>query len=100
MGRFAIVYDRQAIEELAGLRKFDQVRIVEAIERHLADQPTRLSGRSIKRLEPPVLADYRLRVGEYRVFYNVDSPAMRVHVIAVRFKGRLTLEEAASGQDH
>ena len=70
------------------------------LERHLTEQPTLLSRTAIKKLDPPVLATHRLRVGDYRVFYNVDEAASTVQVVAVRWKGGTTLEEAASGEGH
>ncbi len=97
MGRFAIEYDELAVAELCALRRFDQVAILDAIERHLAAQPNRVSRASIKKLEPPVLADYRLRVGDYRVFYNVDEDRGIVLIVAIRHKGGKTLEETAHG---
>jgi len=95
MGRFAIEYDQQAIAELRALRRFDQVAILDGVERHLTNQPARVSRTRIKKLDPPVLADYRLRVGDYRVFYNVYEDRCIVLVVAVRYKGTFTLKEAA-----
>jgi mRNA interferase RelE/StbE len=97
MARYAIQYDQTAVDDLRALRRVDQVAILDAIERHLLDQPTRVSRQAIKKLEPPVLAEYRLRVGEYRVFYDVYEDRQAVLVVAVRFKGRLTLDEAGHG---
>ena len=98
MARYDVVYDEQAVDELRALRKFDRVNVIAAIERHLFDQPTAVSRMSIKKLELPVIAGYRLRVGEYRVFYDVDEDDWIVHVIAIRYKGTVTIEEAADGK--
>jgi mRNA-degrading endonuclease RelE of RelBE toxin-antitoxin system len=82
-----------AAEELKGLRAFDQRRIVDEIEVKLRDEPTQPS-RNQKWLPglvpafphtPPV---WELRVGDYRVFYDVDADAEVVHVRAVRHKGQ------------
>jgi len=43
----------------------------------------RRSSRGLCRLSPPV---WQLRVGEYRVFYDVDREEMAVYVRAVRLK--------------
>lgn len=95
MARYRIEYDHMAVDELKALRRLDRVAVLDAIERHLQDQPDRVGRSAIKKLDPPVLADYRLRVGEYRVFYNVDEDRQVVLVVAIRYKGRLTLDEAA-----
>jgi len=42
-----------------------------------------------------VLAAYCLRVGDYRVFYDVCEDRQTVLIIAIRFKGTRTLGEAA-----
>ena len=83
--------------ELRALRRVDQVAVLDAIERHLMDQPARVSRRSIKKLNPPVLAAYRLRVGDYRVFYDVIEESKTVLVVAIRFKGTMTIEEVVRG---
>lgn len=95
MAEFEIRYDQAAVAELKELRRHDQVAVLDGIERHLLTNPTKESRSRIKRLDPPVLASWRLRVGEYRVFYDVDSVNRIVQVIAIRFKGRRTLSEAA-----
>jgi mRNA-degrading endonuclease RelE of RelBE toxin-antitoxin system len=73
------------------MRAFDQRRIVEEIERELTHQPN-VRTRRRKCLEslapgfehvPPV---WQLRVGDFRVFYDIDLPASQVHVRAVRRK--------------
>lgn len=55
MARFEIQYDQTAADDLRALRRVDQVAILDAIERHLVDEPTRVSRQTIKKLEPPVL---------------------------------------------
>ena len=100
MPTYNILFDEQALRELRSQRRTDQATIVAAIERHLSHEPTRVSRVAIKKLEPPVLATYRLRVGKYRVFYDVDEDAMSVRIVAVREKGRRTLNEAADGNGH
>ena len=97
MARYNIQYDPQAIGELRELRRIDQVSILDAIERHLLHEPARVSRTTIKKLEPPVLAAFRLRVADYRVFYDVYENEQIVHIVAIRFKGRMTLSEAADG---
>jgi len=81
-----------AVSELKSIRAFDQRRIVGELEKHLLDQPT-LTTRNRKRLDtvspefehvPPV---WELRVGDYRVFYDVDEVSRTVYVRAIRRKG-------------
>ncbi len=62
-----------------------------AVPRFLADQPIRGDGRR-KRLDPnPLEASWRLRVGDYRVLYDVDEDAHVVRVLRVGHKPAETL---------
>ncbi len=69
-----------------GLRRFDATAIADAIQRRLQDQPTRQSKAGIKRLRGISNPDYRLRVGSYRVFYNMIEELRRVEVLRVMHK--------------
>ncbi len=80
-----------AAEELEELRAYDQRAVVGAMEEHLSHEPTRVT-RHRKCLValspgfehvPPV---WQLRVGNFRVFYDVDEAGNMVHVRAVRRK--------------
>jgi mRNA-degrading endonuclease RelE of RelBE toxin-antitoxin system len=82
-----------AEEELQAIRTFDRRRIVDAIKEQLRDQPT-VETRNRKCLEdlvpafehaPPL---WELRIGDYRVFYDVDTTAAVVYVRAVRKKSQ------------
>lgn len=80
-----------AVHGLKGIRAFDRRRVVDEMERQLKHQPT-VETRNRKCLDalvpefeshPPV---WELRVGDYRVFYDVDDAVLTVHVRAVRRK--------------
>ena len=80
-----------AVAELAALRKYDQRRILDAIEEQLTQQPTLATRRrkcligltpEFEHLQPV----WELRVGAVRVFYDVDEGSQWVHVRAVRRK--------------
>ena len=81
MDMYTIILKRSAIADLDALRKYDATRIADARERHLQRNPTRESKSRIKRLRGVGNPDYRLRVGDYRVFYIVDEHARRVDVL-------------------
>ena len=73
-----------AAAQLRRLRRGDAVAILDAIETHLQHEPERTSRSRIKRLRGAQRATYRLRVGEYRVFYDVLDA--EVAVVAVLHK--------------
>ena len=66
------------------MRRVNAVAILDAMETHLRREPERLSRSRIKRLRGNNAATYRLRVGDYRVFYDVAEK--EVVVIAVLHK--------------
>ncbi len=79
-----------AKRHLSSLRKRDQVIILNAVNQQLSDQPT-AEARNRKRLRPNPLAEWELRVGTFRVLYNVEQPDELVVVAAVGIKVRNVL---------
>jgi mRNA-degrading endonuclease RelE of RelBE toxin-antitoxin system len=75
---YEIRYSDEAIEQLKGLRAFDRTAILDQIEQVLGVNPTIESKARIKRLREPAPTQYRLRVGEFRVFYDVEGQAVLV----------------------
>ena len=88
---FTIEYAEGVAEDLAALRAADRKRILERIDQQLTHQPTRATRnkKSLVGLVPPwdhVPPVWELRVGRFRVFYDVDEPATLVTVRAIREK--------------
>ena len=90
---YQIRYAAQAADDVRGLRAFDRKLIVELIEQHLLFEPTRISRSKIERMEQPFWSQYRLRGGDFRVYYDVDEPARIVLVVRVLYKGVKHTEE-------
>ena len=86
MGVYTIMLKPSAIADLDALRKYDATQIADAMERHLQHNPTKQSKSRIKRLRGISNPDFRLRVGDYRIFYEVDEIARRVEVLRVMHK--------------
>ncbi|MEW6359690.1 MAG: type II toxin-antitoxin system RelE/ParE family toxin [Planctomycetota bacterium] len=86
MSGYEIALKHSAIADLDRLRKYDATQIADAMEEHLAHEPARESKSRIRRLRGISNPDYRLRVGDYRVFYTVDEGARRVDVLRVMHK--------------
>jgi mRNA-degrading endonuclease RelE of RelBE toxin-antitoxin system len=85
---FRIVFKPSAIQRLKRMRRFDAVVIVDSIERHLSVEPERATRGSIKRLRGRQATTYRLRVRDYRVFYDVIDD--RVDVVQILHKSETT----------
>lgn len=89
---FAIEVALSAEQEMTELPVFEHRRIVDAIEQQLSGEPEKPT-RNRKCLGDGMTADFeyvpplwQLRVGEYRVFYEVNAAALMVVVLAVRKK--------------
>ena len=83
---FEIILTPPAQEDLLALRLYDRATVLEAIEVHLRHGSLRASRTRIKQLTQPALSQYRLRVGDFRVYYNVEED--RVVILQVYDKGR------------
>jgi mRNA-degrading endonuclease RelE of RelBE toxin-antitoxin system len=81
---FRIVVRPLAAGQIRRLRRIDAVAILDAIETHLRHEPDRLSRSRIKRLRGRQFLTYRLRVGNFRIFYDVGDD--EVVIIAVLHK--------------
>ncbi len=87
---FAVEIAQRARENIRALRKRDQQILYDAIAVQLVDQPD-YPTRNRKLLEENALAPWELRVGDFRVFYDVDREAEQVVVLAVGEKTHNTL---------
>jgi mRNA interferase RelE/StbE len=86
--RYDIIFAPEAEEDLLALRAYQRAEVLDGIETHLRYEPERLSKSRIKRLEGLEWPQYRLRIGDVRVFYDVLPLGDRgvVEVLAVREK--------------
>jgi mRNA-degrading endonuclease RelE of RelBE toxin-antitoxin system len=75
---FKIDFDPQARADLKSMRGFERAATLDAIERVLTQSPTITSRSRIKRLRGIESPEYRLRVGEMRVFYDVEEQEVYV----------------------
>jgi mRNA-degrading endonuclease RelE of RelBE toxin-antitoxin system len=82
---FEIVLTPEAIDDMRSLRKFERQHIFDEIEEQLQYQPA-VETRNRKRLHPNDLAEWELRIGKFRVFYDVDKTDLRVKIEAVGYK--------------
>lgn len=83
---FEIIYSPEAIDHLSALPKNSQVLVLDQVDEQLVVQPM-LPTRKRKLLRPNPIAPWELRIGDLRVFYEVqDVPAPVVIVKAVGIK--------------
>jgi mRNA-degrading endonuclease RelE of RelBE toxin-antitoxin system len=95
---FRIRFARGALDDLKRLRARDRVHVVDEIQHRLAHEPQEpdRNRKELAGLVPPwehVKPVRELRIGDHRVFYDVDTGARLVIVRAIRHKGRSTTKE-------
>ena len=88
---YEIRYSPSVAEDLNDLKVFLRRQILDSVDDQLCHVPTKATRRRkiLHGLVPPFDADppiWELRVGEYRVFYDVDEIERIVYVRAVRHK--------------
>lgn len=76
--RYSILLAPQALEDLKAFRREERSAIRDAIELHLRHEPGKVSKSRIKRLRGLRRPQYRLRVGEVRVFYDIVGDDVQV----------------------
>ena len=79
--RFEILLAPEAVEDLRRLKGSKRTAVKEALETHLRHEPTKTSRSRIKRLRGIARPQYRLRVEEVRVFYDVSGSTVEVLAI-------------------
>lgn len=80
---FGIFLAPEALEDIRSLKASDRAVIKDALNKHLSHEPQKLSRSRIKRLRGVSKPQYRLKLGDYRVFYDVSVADQRVEVLAV-----------------
>jgi mRNA-degrading endonuclease RelE of RelBE toxin-antitoxin system len=88
---FEIVYTEGVIGDLKDLRARQRKQILDRIDEQLLHEPTRptRNKKILAGLKPPWDHEepvWELRIGKYRVFYDVDEEGERVLVRAIREK--------------
>jgi len=91
--RFEIILSPQAATQLRSLPAHIRSQVRDALERHLRYEPTLVSRTRIKRLRGLERPQYRLRVEETRVFYDVKETAVEVLAIVAKAEAQAWLDD-------
>jgi mRNA-degrading endonuclease RelE of RelBE toxin-antitoxin system len=83
--RFVLDFTDAALDDLAFFKKYEQTLILDQIEVQLSYEPLNET-RNRKPLELNALGEWELRIGMYRVFYDVDAEQITVKIKAVGYK--------------
>jgi len=90
--RFDIVLAPGAVEAMRKLPANIRSQVRDALERHLRNEPAKVSRSRIKRLKGLSQPQYRLRVDEMRVFYDVTETAVEVLAIVTKAEAEAWLQ--------
>ena len=93
---FEIVLAPEAARVLRRLRGHERELVKDTIERHLRHEPAKVSKSRVKRLRGLSQPQYRLRVGDIRVFYDVTETTVEVLVIVPKAQAEAWLGEKGS----
>ena len=91
--RYEVILAPEAATAYGAPPAYQRAEVRDALERHLRYEPTRVSKSRIKRLRGLSQPQYRLRVGEVRVFYDVTTEAVEVLAIVTKAEAARWLAE-------
>jgi len=90
--RYEIVLAPTAAQTLRALAARWRAEVEDALETHLRHEPGKVSKSRIKRLRGISRPQYRLRVGDIRVFYDVTATDVLVLAIITKAEAAAWLE--------
>jgi mRNA interferase RelE/StbE len=82
--RFDIELTDEAVADFRALKASARSAVKDAMEVHLRHDPEKVSRSRIKRLRELSKPQFRLRVGDCRVFYDVVEGTVIVHAIILK----------------
>ena len=91
--RYAIALAPSAVRELRALAAHIRARVRDELERHLRHEPMKVSKSRIKRLRGLSRPQFRLRIDDIRVFYDVTDTAVEVLAIISKAQAAEWLQE-------
>jgi mRNA interferase RelE/StbE len=92
----AIVLAPEAVEDFKALRANIRAEVKTALETHLRHEPAKASRSRIKKLRGLRRPQYRLRVGDIRVFYDTSGATVEILAIVAKSEAEKWLAQFAS----
>ena len=92
---FEIILAPEAVEDLRRLKANVRTGVRSAIETHLRHEPQKLSRSRIKRLRGLRKPQFRLRVGDVRIFYDVTETTVEILAIVAKLEADSWLAQFA-----
>lgn len=92
--RYKIILSPEAVLDFKLLEAHQRAMIKDLIKIHLRHAPTKVSKSKIKRLRGLRHPQYRLRIDDIRVFYDVTKTRVEILAIIPKSKASQWLKEA------
>jgi mRNA-degrading endonuclease RelE of RelBE toxin-antitoxin system len=92
---FEIILAPEAVEDFRRLRANARADLRAALETHLRHEPKKVSRSRIKRLRGLRQPQFRLRVGDIRIFYDVTGPTVQILAIVAKLEANSWLAQFA-----
>lgn len=92
--RHEIILSPEAVQDLKLLDAYQRAKIKELIEVHLRHAPTKMSKSRIKRLRGLRHPQYRLKVDDFRIFYDIEENRVEILSIILKTKAAEWLKKA------
>src|SRR5512139_1436813 len=96
--RYEIVFGPEAAETFKALTARLRAEVRDSIELHLRHEPSKTTKSRIKRLKGISRPQYRLRVGEIRIYYDVSEATVEILGIVQKSKSDQWLKKAGEPQ--
>jgi len=90
---FDIILAPEAVEDLKRITAHVRAPVRTALESHLRHEPEKISRSRIKRLRGLRRPQYRLRVGDIRIFYDVIGTTVEVLAIVAKSEAQSWLAQ-------
>jgi len=91
--RYEIHFAPEAAQDLKRLKAHVRAEVKDALDKHLRHEPAKVSKSRIKRLRGLSHPQYRLMVGEIRVFSDITGRVVEVLAIVPKSEAASWLEE-------
>ena len=97
--RYEILLAPEAVEQFRALPAYVRAQVRDHLKRHLRYEPAKVSKSLIKRLRGLNRPQYRLRVSDVRVFYDITGETVEVLAIVTKAQAEQWLgEQGSSGE--
>lgn len=90
---YRIEYSPEVENHLCALTTRQQATVLDTIEKQLTYQPT-IETKNRKPMRPNLLAPWELRIGTFRVYYDVEEkpePIVRIRAVGIKLRNQVRI---------